>query len=127
MGRINLSDEARRVLKEVIKHILAEPKRVDMTSWVSRSDCGTVGCIAGWAWLVQYPEKKRIPKDCVVLDLFRNLLGLAESGSDVYRRVVYEAYWPAEFFHALTKTNRGTRAYARVVASRIRYLLKTGI
>jgi hypothetical protein len=39
-----------KLLRKVRRHILAEPKRVNMGRFIYRKeDCGTVACIAGWA------------------------------------------------------------------------------
>jgi hypothetical protein len=49
-----------KLLRRIQKHILAEPKRLDMGNFIVRKSdglgslvrfpkCGTVGCIAGWA------------------------------------------------------------------------------
>jgi hypothetical protein len=48
-----------KLLRKIQKHILEEPRRLDMdvvlvkdidpASWRDAPPCGTVGCIAGWA------------------------------------------------------------------------------
>ena len=68
-----------KLLRQVKKHILAEPKRLRMDTWIKRGmagetahfssggygeptectipDCGTVGCIAGWVTLLGKPDE----------------------------------------------------------------------
>lgn len=50
-----------KLLRKVQKHILAEPRRLNMdcilirdldTEDTDNPLCGTVGCIAGWAWVI---------------------------------------------------------------------------
>src|ERR1700726_2874983 len=51
---------------KVKKHILAEPKRLNMSFWmgnvtgdIDAPPCGTQACIAGWACLLSVPKNKR--------------------------------------------------------------------
>jgi hypothetical protein len=53
------------LLEKVKKHILAEPKRINMNNWCYKKPksrggpaCGTVGCIAGWTVLLSHPKKE---------------------------------------------------------------------
>ena len=70
-----------RLLRKIQKHILAEPKRFDMTDWVMRGKpgslleageqeievpkCGTVACIGGWACLLSGKTRLRHPKSFI--------------------------------------------------------------
>jgi len=41
-----------KLLRKIQKHILAEPRRLNMSHWAAPSHdapCGTMACIAGWA------------------------------------------------------------------------------
>lgn len=49
------------LLKKVKKHILAEPRRLDMDTMGEESDeapCGTVACIGGWACVLNYKRPR---------------------------------------------------------------------
>jgi hypothetical protein len=52
--------------RKVKRHILAEPKRLNMSFWmgdvignIGVPPCGTQACIAGWACLLSVPKNKR--------------------------------------------------------------------
>jgi hypothetical protein len=79
MAKINV-----KLLRKVQKHILAEPKRVNMGTFIYRKKdepdmcekwpaCGTVACIAGWA--VTLSQKKEMNYNAIP-ERARRLLGL---------------------------------------------------
>jgi len=43
---------------KVLDHIDAHPKQWDQSFWLDRTDCGTVGCFAGWATALSGLEAK---------------------------------------------------------------------
>ena len=56
-----------RLLRRIQRHILAEPGRLDMSSWAqdvssraSAPSCGTTACIAGWAVILTEASKRKI-------------------------------------------------------------------
>lgn len=54
-----LSKKAVNLLRRVKAHIIEEPRRLAMESWVqvsSEAPCGTAACIAGWACLLTLPK-----------------------------------------------------------------------
>lgn len=122
-----------RLLRRIEKHILAEPRRMNMRFGLQRSTaapCGTVGCIAGWAAKLS---------GAVSPEQFNKLV---LDGSDIFPRdeaaaalklpswfdsnkLFYVGEWPEEFRLAYyaSKTQRGT---VRVVVNRIEHLIKHG-
>lgn len=60
-----------KLLREVAEHILEEPKRFQMETFISRDmdffrrrhiapACGTVGCIAGWTCILSLGPKAEV-------------------------------------------------------------------
>lgn len=76
-----------KLLREIQKEILEEPKRLDMGTWLHKYEkhrisdlefvppCGTVGCIAGWAKVlseragVVFTEYGTSLNACIALDI----------------------------------------------------------
>jgi hypothetical protein len=70
---LRLSADAKLKLQAVRDHIAAEPRRLNMGTWLERWDnpgkntilalppCGTVGCIAGWLILLNNKEEEALP------------------------------------------------------------------
>ena len=121
------------LLRRIKKHILAEPKRLKMFSWiVHRSDrmatittddgerpfakCGTAACIAGWACLLEGQE----PQLSYVADEARTLLGLNNAQAEV---LFSPLCWPRRFRG--TDLDDGSRKSAQLTAKRIEHFIKT--
>lgn len=99
------------LLERVKQHILEEPKRFDMHSFVTRVSthapeeirpaCGTTACIAGWAILLDRADRgeavpRRISSAFYYSVEFRamELLSLTEKQR---RSLFYVSSWPQEF------------------------------
>ena len=123
------------LLNKVKAHILEEPRRLEMVDWIvdaeeipvedNRPPCGTAGCIAGWAAMldggfnrsIHFP--RRYATDALGIDPY----GQAE-------RLFYLSQWPAQFkfdkdrpdvsFYKLDKETQ-----ARLTAARIDYFIAT--
>lgn len=48
---------------QVLDHIDAHPDQLEMTVWIVRGECGTVGCFAGWACLLSGDRPAFAPDD----------------------------------------------------------------
>jgi hypothetical protein len=67
---IKLSADAIAILREVIKLVEEEPRKLDMNRWAvqipeyKRNDtapvCGTIGCIAGWTVMLHITEQQKM-------------------------------------------------------------------
>lgn len=147
----------RKLIEKVIKHIEEEPQRLDMDVWVekvndkSRHDrieygdaedlqpaCGTVGCIAGWAMLLDQPAKRRkelfamTPKRFIralfggdfseVSRRGAKLLGIEEGDQDA---VFMTDYWPEPFGDKFRAANTQKKR-AKITVARLKHLLRTG-
>lgn len=124
-----------RLLRRIQRAIMAEPKRLDMGDWLVRGqqriqqnglkepDCGTVGCIAGWAAVLDKTSDPKKFEDAEVSWMRADqILGLThEQGNALF----YTDEWPEKFFDKLDALKEQTRAYARVVCQRIDHFIKT--
>ena len=126
-----------KLLRKVKKHILEEPKRLKMWSWivlrskysrrVERSDsvggdrpfarCGTAACIAGWACILS----KQNPVGVVEIhNAAIELLGLTQVQA---HKLFGPLSWPDKFYR--TDLDSGSRTAAEVTAARIEHFIKT--
>lgn len=127
-----------KLLRKVKRHILEEPKRLDMNTFVSRRmswrpeeerpECGTVACVAGWAVLLDRIDKgKGLPRrvdNSFYMRVALNagaLLGLSYEESN---RLFMFSGWPKELDHAYYAATT-PRQRARVTARRIELFIKT--
>jgi hypothetical protein len=122
-----------KLLRKVKKHILEEPKRLFMRTYVFKKSyegeklrtcmgkkrdfarCGTAACIAGWAVLL---SKKG---DTVNLVTGREALELPDIETAL--RLFEPSSWPDKFQDGLD--DDGTIKTARVAAARIEHFIKT--
>lgn len=44
------------LLRRVLEHITKDPGNWDQSVWWKDNECGTTGCLAGWAVRLQYPD-----------------------------------------------------------------------
>lgn len=116
------------MLLKIKAHILEEPKRVNMDVFRIRKNdmecatqpndllekhvdswpaCGTVGCIAAWALMLDGMEEWW---RCSPADWAARLLDLTN------RRLFFVEHWPTHLVLKLDRCKGGTRAYANVVA-----------
>jgi hypothetical protein len=129
------------LLRKVEAHILEEPKRLYMRTWIKlkekghilmrRQDgfcrsfpaCGTAGCIAGWVVMLSHAEtKKPITTDEDDLaEEARLLLGLEVFEA---RRLFIPMHWPYEFRRGIS--DDGTKETAEVCVRRIEHFIETG-
>ena len=113
MGKYAVPMKVVRIVKKVQKHILEEPKRLEMGSWAEslrdfkdcESDstyndmkklfpvCGTTACIAGWVTILSNPKKDKhgfyILPNKDYESFARNALGLTDSDEELRRLVVF--------------------------------------
>lgn len=133
-----------KLLLKVKRHILAEPKRIDMDIPVSTSEwrhlmppCGTVGCIAGWTVILanrkgrEAPtktwerfESKEIISDYTWQTVRRHAIRLLRLTDRQATVLFHVPQWPQEFLDAYEKAKRpSTRA--KVTAGMIYHFIKT--
>lgn len=135
----NLGDEMEkprlnvRLLRKVKKHILEEPRRLLMRTWVCRksydeptfvtddyttaskfADCGTAACIAGWTCILAGEER---PVD--ISFTAAALLGLRNGD-----RLFMVENWP-EPYRAHYRQARSQKARAKTAAERIDHFIAT--
>jgi hypothetical protein len=119
-----------RLLRRVAKHILAEPKRLDMAYFIDRvtdpkgvahkmPPCGTVGCIAGWAVTLSTTERVAYGR---IATRAAKFIGI---GDVVAQRLFYPGQWPEEFSR-INEYRAQTVRHARLTAKRIEHFIKTG-
>lgn len=137
-----MKPEAVRLLRRVKKHILEEPRRLDMSDWVETSKvspCGTTACIAGWTLLLKLPPKERravlvepdayVKRDMLTAGERAMFLEHAENALELDRcqsmRLFYDDNWPKGFDRAFDKAC-SRKARAQVTADRIEHFIKTG-
>lgn len=136
-----------KLLRQVKRHILEKPKRLNMGYWSMSAKrmvregritkevepaCGTVGCIAGWAVILTKTGKrtdflatmKRIRghnSEVVMQPLAKELLDLSEYSAN---RLFLTSNWPGSFeqdyLYAMTPKQR-----ARVTPERIEHFIRT--
>jgi len=149
MPKYAVSEAAVKLLRRVKRHILAEPKRLDMNQWVKpsrQSPCGTAACIAGWTVLLSGPEEKiaEVSKTRTLYEAneaaiggfgvgigerARQLLGLTYEQSVRLFHVKaawVNGVWPTEFARRYTSTKTTKAEKAKVAAERIDHFIRTG-
>lgn len=126
-----------RLIRKVIKHILAEPARYFQEDVITTGDpgetvwgddnhrfakCGTAACIGGWAYILG--SKRPRLNGTSVLDKARLLLGLSDRQSQVLFGGNPRGDWPAPYGDAYN--NAGTqRGKTRVAARLLEKVIKT--
>lgn len=111
-----------RLLRKVKDHILAEPRRLDMSvlmsfpSGESAPPCGTVGCIAGWANYLEGGSRGGILTATKLLELGR---GYARRD-----RLFFIVFWPGNFSTRYINA-KDAKTRAEVTAERIEHFIKT--
>jgi hypothetical protein len=112
-----------RLLRKIQKHILAEPKRVRMEVIATEDDCGTVGCIGGWAAILSNKKPDKFGDFKTACRLLGVPLPTTLCG--IYQHQLFFTHnWPEKFRNAY-QTAKTKRGEARVVARRIEHFIKT--
>lgn len=123
-----------KLLRKVKRHILAEPKCLLMFGWARFKEqghklftddgdtrpfgkCGTAGCIAGWACILE-GEKALIPSEYE--RKARLLLSLNKLEAE---RLFYPMHWPQKFSGG--SKDDGKSKTAKVAAARIEHFIRT--
>lgn len=126
------------LLLKVKAHILEEPKRICMNTWIVNTaqclrvkglmtpKCGTVGCIYGWGRILAKGAKawnnRWTPPEVFSFEDKATLFGLDTAEG---RRLFLDAFWPVQFEERLAVAKPQSSAYARVVADRIDHFIAT--
>lgn len=134
--------KAVRLLRKVIAHIKAQPKRLGMWEWAAlnkRSPGGTTACIAGWSIILSQPKPERfigIENSVNLHALFqgqqswgplpgRAAAKLLKIDAEQANRLFNVGEWPYlfEIKYRMAKTARGQ---ASAAVSRIEHFIQTG-
>jgi hypothetical protein len=144
-----LKDHTIKLLRRVKKHILAEPKRLQMGAWgyrTSETQCGTAACIGGWAAILnKLPGKKILelpkfeiyatvdsapytsPKEIAVGSAQgRNALEITPRQAT---RLFFVDQWPWKYQRAYVVAERQPNTFKKIAvitAERIEHFIKTG-
>lgn len=129
-----------RLLKKVAEHIKEEPRRLDMEKWTDVVDpvyadsppCGTVGCIAGWACMLN--GDKPTPGGGSQIYFFsrgQELLGLTKDQADRLFTAPALAFewksaptWPKKFARRYEKA-KTPKGRASATLARIEHFIAT--
>lgn len=122
-----------KLLRKVKKHILEEPKRLQMGSYIRVKGkmpldrpwpkCGTAGCIAGWACILSAKkgtDPYELYTDTAVGAEAQELLGITFYER---HRLFEPIFWPMQFTAGLA--DDGKAKTAKVAAARIEHFIKT--
>jgi hypothetical protein len=128
-----------KLLRRVAKHILEEPRRLNMSVGLEPSNaapCGTTGCIAGWTALLSRKFTHADVETCGVELRWTDVknaaiskLGLTPDEASVLFHI---DNWPAQFrepfnnaYDAYSSTNHEAikRTQAEITAKRIEYFI----
>jgi hypothetical protein len=113
-----------KLLRRIQKRILKHPDSYDQNVMISRDECGTTACIAGWAVLLSPLDPGFIGDYASKATL---LLGLDDEQAIRLFDVIEDGYccgWPDKYVRAYlrAKTPRGR---ARAAMRRIDHFIKT--
>jgi hypothetical protein len=132
-----------KLLRKIQKHILAEPKRFIMDTWIRRGQpgqdlmipdaglpsvvipaCGTAACIGGWALKL---SGIRLAKNTPVAKRAKALLGIEpQNDRDSWPedRLFVTDEWPREFYVRFEKS-RNLQERAQIACERIDHFIAT--
>lgn len=126
-----------KLLRRIQKHILEEPRRLDMGNWkrtnmdgLHAPPCGTTACIAGWALTLSgkpLPQFDNIARDAArLIGVHHTQIQYGNCDEDCQAgRLFLRLEWPEPFASDYGKTmNPGKRA--KIAAARIEHLISTG-
>lgn len=126
-----------KLLRKVAKHILAEPKRFVMWTWMREkgagaydftsdasdnrpvpfAKCGTAACIAGWTCILSGDSSPR--------DFETRAADLLNINDTKAKRLFLLDMWPVKF-RAPYRKAVSQRAFVKIAANRIEHFIKTG-
>jgi hypothetical protein len=102
-----------RLIRRIIKHILAEPKRYCQEDTIANGEpgelilgvnynqkfatCGTAACIGGWAYLLSEKHPTSHWDTCTILDKGGRALGLTDYQQEVLFTGLPGAEWPQPY------------------------------
>lgn len=139
-----------QLLEKIITVIETEPKRLDMNVVaVTKSGtkegtrtadyfpaCGTVGCIAGWAYMLATPDdvQVRIPKTNFMASVRAVLsgAGILQKAAQIleietsYHELFFVEHWPRVYRDAYRVNHLDRTERAEITVKRIRHFIKTG-
>lgn len=133
----------KKLIRKIIKHIEAEPKRLNMNEWAmkdsSRSGppCGTTACVAGWALLLDKPAAERRKIMAMDDDKFERALfgrtsnilqmGAKKLGIDAGGawKVFFSDQWPEPFYSDFTNATTKKKR-TKITIARLEHLMETG-
>jgi hypothetical protein len=111
------------ILRKVQKALREEPKRLRMSLWTDKLDsrfnayapsCGTVGCIAGWVYMLTYKKSGAIENADFECCQAIKILGLPKNSNSL-SELFYVQNWPEDLFVKFMKTDTGSPEKAEVV------------
>lgn len=120
-----------RLLRKVERHILAEPRRLDMGYWAGDNDatpCNTAGCIAGWTEILSGESVASVKErgGCIAFsDIPHTAAAHLRLARDQALLLFHTTHWPDNFYDAYYAHPRGSRGRARATADRIEHFIKT--
>lgn len=88
-----------KLLRELQEMFKKNPKCLDMGDWVYHNDCGTVGCIAGWASMITHMREFKVSCEIACDDVAnpRNEGKKAlELNEDQCEALFYTTHWPED-------------------------------
>jgi len=130
-----------RLLRKIQKHILEEPKRFKMSSWVTRKEdgnetaydtevanvkewkfakCGTAACIGGWA-IILSGKLERARDTCNYGRMAGKLLEIDHPSENLLFGL---CSWPEEYRDKFVNA-KTLRARAQAAVARIDHFIKT--
>ena len=107
------------LLRQIQAQIIQHPESFDMTKW----DCGTAACIAGWACRLKglkMPISSTPIGNPEIASKAQELLGLDEKQRP---RLFLCLNWPMEF---VVMENAGSKAQAKAAVARIEAFIESG-
>jgi hypothetical protein len=132
-----------KLLRKIQRHILAEPKRFIMDTWIRRGDpfedlmmpdaglpsivlpaCGTAACIGGWALQL---SGKRIATNTPVAKRAKAILGITPQNDDdswPEDRLFITDNWPSEFYIRFEES-QDPQERAQIACARIDHFIAT--
>lgn len=110
-----------RLIRKVIKHITEEPKRYFQHDFIRTGEpggsvaedyfndthkyaqCGTAGCIAGWAYLLSAARPNKNAAVCTIVNKATKKMGITSDQSDMLFTGIPSEDWPAPFGKSFLK------------------------
>jgi hypothetical protein len=119
-----------KLLREVKKRILEEPRRFSMGTWGSTvskrvAPCGTVACLAGHAVAISKPTHFVRYLHAMESSIYSLAIKSLSISVDQADRLFYVSGWPQEFKEGYVKATT-RKQMAGVAAKRIDHFIRTG-